>query len=57
MSYEHFICDALRDLVPFLQFKKRENALGGVLPLVKLQASAYNFTKSHTPVRTFFTFF
>ena len=57
MSYEYFICDALHDLVPFLQFKKRENALGGVLPLVNLQASACNFTKSHTLVRAFFTFF
>ena len=24
-------CGALRDLVPFVQFKKRENAHGGVL--------------------------
>ena len=24
------ICDALRDLVPFAQFKKRENTHGGV---------------------------
>ena len=30
--------DALRDLVSFVQFKKRENTLGGVLLLVKLQA-------------------
>ena len=30
------ICDALRDLVPFVQFKK--NTHGGVLLLVKLQA-------------------
>ena len=26
-------CDALRDLVPFVQFKKRENTHGGVLIL------------------------
>ena len=26
-----FTCDALRDLVPFLQFKKRENTHGAVL--------------------------
>ena len=32
------ICDALRNLVPFLQHKKRENTHGGVLLLVKLQA-------------------
>ena len=31
------ICDTLRDLVPFVQFKKRENTHGGVLPLKKLQ--------------------
>ena len=31
------ICDALRELVPFVQFKKREkNTHGGVLLLVKL---------------------
>ena len=31
------ICDVLRDLVPFEQFKKRENTHGGVLFLAKLQ--------------------
>ena len=35
-------CDALRDLVPFIQFKKREKHPGGVLLLVKLQAEASN---------------
>ena len=34
-------CDALRDLVPFVQFKKRGNTHGGVLILAKLQASAW----------------
>ena len=29
---------ALRDLVPFVQFKKRENTHGGVLLLIMLQA-------------------
>ena len=29
--------DVLSDLVPFMQFKKRENTHGGVLLLVKLQ--------------------
>ena len=29
--------DVLRDLVSFLQFKKRENTHGGVLLLLKLQ--------------------
>ena len=32
----------LRDLVPFVQFKKRGNTHGGVLILVKLQALACN---------------
>ena len=49
------MCDALRDLVPFVQFKKREKH-GGVLLLVKLQAFC-NFTKSNTPPWVFFTFF
>ena len=31
------ICDVMRNLVPFVQFKKRENSHGGVLLLVKLQ--------------------
>ena len=31
-----FICDALRDLLPFVQLKKRENTHGGVLILVML---------------------
>ena len=35
-------CDVLRDLVPFVQFKKRE---------------ACNFTKSNTSLWMFFTFF
>ena len=38
-------CDALRDFVPFEQFKKRENIHGGVLLLVSLQDLACNFTK------------
>ena len=50
-------CDALRDLVPFVQFKKRESTHGGVLILVKLQTSACNFTKSNTSPWVFFTFF
>ena len=52
------ICDALRDLVPFVQFKKREKKNhGGVLLLVKLQTVTYNFAKSNTPPWVFFTFF
>ena len=39
--------DALRDLVQFAEFKKRENTHGGVPLLVKFQAY---FTKSNTPL-------
>ena len=46
----NLICDAFRDLVPFVQFKKRENNHGKVLFLVKLQAKACNFTKINTPL-------
>ena len=35
------ICDALCDLVSFVQFKKRENTHGGVLLLVKLQVFSF----------------
>ena len=45
-----WICDALRDLVPFIQLKKRENTHGGVLLL------ACNFTKSNSLPWVFFTF-
>ena len=41
-----YIWDALRDLVPFVQFKNMNNTCGGVLILIKLQAKACNFTKS-----------
>ena len=41
----YYICDALRDLIPFVQFKKRER----VLLLVKFKALASIFTKSNTP--------
>ena len=42
LSSRHSICDALRNLVPFVQFKKRENTYGGVLSL------ACNFIKINT---------
>ena len=51
-----FIYGAFRDLVPFVQFKKRENSHGGVLLFVKFQALACNFTKSNTPPWVFFMF-
>ena len=49
--------DALRNLVPFLEFKNVKNTYGGVLLLAKLQAKAYNFTKSNTPPSVFSLFF
>ena len=44
--------DALCDLVPFVQFKKREKHRWKVLPYL-----ACNFTKSNTLPWVFFTFF
>ena len=42
VSFQRFKynCDALHDLVPFAQFKKRKKHHRGVLLLVKLQAEA-----------------
>ena len=48
------ICDALRDLLPVVQFEKREKRLWRGDILVKLQA-ACNFTQSFTPSWVFFT--
>ena len=50
-------CDTFGDLLPFVQFKNVKNTHEGVLILVKLQASACNFTKINTPPLVFFTFF
>ena len=47
-----FICDVLRDLLPFLQFKKR-----GKYPRRRLLLVACNSAKSNTPPWVFFTFF
>ena len=48
--------DALHDLVPYVQFKKREiNPWRGYL-FVKFQALACSFTESISPPRVFFTF-
>ena len=49
-----YICDALRDLVSFVQFKKNaKNTHGEMI----LQVEAFNFTKSNTPQSLFFTLF
>ena len=47
---------ALRDLVSFLQFKKRQKYHREVLLSVKLQALACIITKSNTPPLVFLTF-
>ena len=53
--YIQHICEALRDMVPFAQINVK-NTHGGVLLLVKFQASACKFTKSNTPPWVFVTF-
>ena len=54
------ICGALRDLVLFVQFKKREKHPWGSVNFSKvliLIAEACNFTKINTPLWVFITFF
>ena len=43
--------DALRDLIPLVQFKKRKKTHGGVLNIVKLQAQ-----KQHSSIGVFQVF-
>ena len=50
------ICDVLRDLVPFVQYKKLENHLWRSVTFNKLQARACNFNKGNIPPWVFFTF-
>ena len=47
---------ALRDSLPFLQFTKHEKHPWSSITLVRLQASAWNFTKSSTYPWVFFMF-
>ena len=56
------ICDALRDLVPFVQFKKREKRpwrrvtfSKAYFKQVYFKFTLSNFTKSNTPPWVFFT--
>ena len=49
MCADFGICEALPDLIPFVQFKKGEKHPCRRLLLVKLQISACNFSKSNTP--------
>ena len=51
------MCDALRDLVPFVQWKKREKKPKNTENCYLWLDEASNFTKSSTPPRLFFTFF
>ena len=51
------IWDGLPDLYHLYSFKNVKNTHGGMILLVKLQSSVYNFTKSYTPSWMFFTFF
>ena len=49
--------DVLRNLTPFVKFKKRGNTHRGVILLVKHHAEACDFTKSYTPPCLFFHVF
>ena len=51
------ICDALRDLVPFVQFKKREKYPWRSITFSKVVGFTFNFTKSYASPLVFFTFF
>ena len=51
------ICGALRDLVPYAKFKKRENHPWRSVTFSKLQAEACNFTKNTTPPWGCFSYF
>ena len=51
------ICDALRDLVPFVQFEKREKHPWRSVNFSKVAAWSRSFTKISTARWVFFTFF
>ena len=51
------ICDALRDLVIFSQFKKHEKHPRRSVTFSKFAGSACNFTKTNAPPWVLFTFF
>ena len=48
-------CDALRDLLPFVQFKKREMHPWMSFTFSKV-TGFYNFTQTNTPSWVFYTF-
>ena len=49
--------DALGDLGPFLQFKKREKHSWKMVTFSKVEGFSLQFTKSNTPPVVFFTIF
>ena len=49
--------ETLRDLIPFVQFKKRDKHPWRSFAFSKVAGWAYNFMKSNTPPWVFFTFF
>ena len=51
------ICGVLRNLVPLIQFKKREQHPWRSFTISKVAGLACNFTKSNTPLWVFLTFF
>ena len=51
------ICAALRDLVLFIQFKKREKRSWRSVNFSKVAGKACNFIKINTPPWMFYTFF
>ena len=56
LQFSH-TCDALRDLIPFVQFKKLKNTHGGVLLLVKLKAQRATLLKVTLPAMGVFHLF
>ena len=46
------ICDALHDLVPFVQLKNVKNTHGGVLLLVKLRSEAFKTYPKNLSLKT-----
>ena len=55
--YTRHICGALHDLVPFVQFEKREKHPWRSINFSKVAGFACNFTNINTPPWVFFTFF
>ena len=52
-----FICGALRDLIPFVQFKKRAKHPWRSVTFSKVVGFSMQLTKSNTPTWVFLTFF